>query len=137
MAQALVEKETPEADEEALRIYDKLFELVFVEDNYAFNNDIIDSYYKLQIKLQKFPEAIRTKKRLIKYLIEDKCIDHQIRRHYLEIVILLILFEDVHKIDETLQQFLADAPNAYMQDEYQIASKLWEALKNQNFEEMV
>ena len=50
---------------------------------------------------------------------------------------MLILFEDVHKIDETLQQFLADAPNAYSQDEYQIATKLWDNLKNQNFDAMV
>jgi len=67
-------------------------------------------------------DAIGTKRRLIKYLKDEKTIDHQIRRCYLEIVILQVLLQDVYKIEETLQQFIQDAPNAYGQDEYQIAS---------------
>ena len=55
----------------------------------------------------------------------------------MEIVILHILFEDIYKIDDTLQQFMRDCPNAYSQDEYIIASNLNEALKKQDYPEMV
>lgn len=88
LAQQLLDKETPEADAEALKLYSLLFEQVFQNDNYLFNNDIIDTYYKLQLKSGKLQDAIGTKRRLIKYLKDEKTIDHQIRRCYLEIVIL-------------------------------------------------
>lgn len=103
VAQSLVDKETPEAEREALKIYGNLFEMVFEMDNYVFNSDMIDTYYKLQLKHAKFGDAIKTKRRLIKYFKDEKTIDHQIRRAYLEIVILMILFDDVYKIEETLQ----------------------------------
>jgi Soluble NSF attachment protein, SNAP len=47
VAQDLLDKETPEADQEALKIFKNLFEMVFTNDNYLFNADIIDTYYKL------------------------------------------------------------------------------------------
>lgn len=50
LAQQLLDKETPEADAEALKMYGLLFEQVFHNDNYLFNSDIIDTYYKLQLK---------------------------------------------------------------------------------------
>jgi|LakMenEpi03Oct11_1017367.scaffolds.fasta_scaffold34351_1 hypothetical protein len=50
LASQLLEKDTPEANEEALKIYALLFEQVFQSDNYIFNGDIIDIYYKLQLK---------------------------------------------------------------------------------------
>lgn len=111
-------RETPEAELEALRIYGTLFEMVFTSDNYLFNGDVIDCYYKLQIKHERFADAITTKRRLIRHLKEEKTIDHQIRRAYLEIVILHILNLDIYKIEETMQQFLSDAPDAFSQDEY-------------------
>ena len=50
LASQLLEKDTPEANEEALKIYGLLFEQVFQSDNYIFNGDIIDTFYKLQLK---------------------------------------------------------------------------------------
>ena len=91
LAQQLLDKDTPEADAEALKLYSLLFEQVFQNDNYLFNSDIIDTFYKLQLKQGKLLDAIGTKRRLIKYLKDEKTIDHQIRRCYLEIVILQVL----------------------------------------------
>ena len=43
----LLDKDTPEANEEALKMYGLMFEQVFMGDNYIFNGDIVDTYYKL------------------------------------------------------------------------------------------
>jgi hypothetical protein len=45
---------------------------------------------------------MQTKRRLIRHLKEEKTIDHQIRRHYLEIVMLQIVNGEAVKVDETL-----------------------------------
>lgn len=50
LAQQLLDKDTPEADQEALKLYGLLFEQVFQGENYLFNSDIIDTYYKLQLR---------------------------------------------------------------------------------------
>ena len=49
LAASLIDKETPEAQAEALKIYGLMFEQVFMHDNFVFNGDIIDTYYKLQL----------------------------------------------------------------------------------------
>lgn len=136
IAQDLLDKETPEADKEALKLYKNLFEMVFTNDNYLFNSDIIDTYYKLQLRYSLYADCISTKRRLIRHLKEEKTIDHQIRRHYLEIVILHVLSGELSKVDETMTQFTQDSPNAYSQDEYSIASQVNEAVKAQDFAEL-
>lgn len=80
------------------------------------------------MRYSKWSEAIGTKRRLIRYLLDEKTIDHQIRRHYLEIVILQIVGGEVVKIEETLTKFTQDSPDAFSQDEYSIASQLYEAV---------
>ena len=67
---------------------------------------------------------------------DEKTIDHQIRRCYLEIVILQILFDDVNAIESTLAQFIQDSPTAFSQEEYPIAQNLYKAVQNQDYEEI-
>ena len=76
VAQELLDKDNAQSEQEALRIYGTLFEAVFSSDNYLFNGDIIDTYYKLLLKNQKYAESMGVKKRLIKYLKDEKTIDH-------------------------------------------------------------
>lgn len=45
--------------------------------------------------------------------------------------------EDNYGIESTLQQFIQDAPNAYSQDEYEIASQINNVIGKQEFEELV
>ena len=70
-----------------------------------FNSELVDDYLNLLVKNDRFLEAVEAKYRFIKHLKDEKEIDHQIRRSYLEIVLLYSLAEEKFKIKDVIDQF--------------------------------
>ena len=87
------------------------------------------------MKEKEYARAIDAKKTFIKQLKKNETIDHQIRRAWLEIILIQIIAEDYYKIDESLQEFALDCPggNPYTCDEYNVATSLKEAVQNKEF----
>lgn len=73
-------------------------------------------------------EAIEARKSFIKYLKDQKENDHQIRRAYLEILLLYIIADEKFKLKGVMEEFFSDVQNAYKYDEYQFAETLTQAV---------
>lgn len=90
--------------------------------------DLIDECQTILIGNQMFAEAEEQRHRFIAHLKKENEIDHQMRRAYLEIVVLNILADDKFKIKKTLDAFRENTPNCHKYDEYKISRNLKEAM---------
>lgn len=106
-------------------MYKSVFQHVFDSDDiYTFNTNVVDEYTTLLVKYKYFEDAIAARKTLINYLIKQGEIDHQMRRAYVELVLLGILRCHKHKLNpksdltETLNHFVKDTPNPMVTDEF-------------------
>lgn len=106
-------------------LYKSLYHQVFAtEDNFLFNQDLIDTYLNFLVGKDLFFEAIEARQTFIKYLVKQKTIDHQIRRAYLEICCLHIVGDDKFGLKKALDQFCTSVPDAMRHDEFKIGEKL-------------
>ena len=98
------------------------------EDYYIFNTDIVDEYMNILMQYDMPHDAIQARYRFIKYLKDNNQNDHQIRRCYLEILLLYMIADEKFKIKQVMEEFFRDVPNAYKYDEYQFAETLQQSL---------
>ena len=50
-------------EEMGLKIYEQIFEDLFIEDNYVYNSDAVNEYLGTLVRMKKFPEAIKIKRK--------------------------------------------------------------------------
>lgn len=62
----------------------------------------------LLVSNQKFHEAIEARKKFIDYLKKIKEVDHQLRRAYLEIILLWILAKEPFKVADAVRDMQKD-----------------------------
>jgi hypothetical protein len=93
-----------------------------------FNVDLVDDYMNMLMQYEKFHEAIKAKQKFIQYLMSAKEIDHQIKRSYLEVFLLYMLLDEKYKLKGVVEEFEKNYPNAFKQDEYNLASQLLDVL---------
>lgn len=65
-----------------------------------YTPEVVDEYVAMLVTAQKYIDAIKAKKQLIKFLISEKKNDHRVRRPWLEIVILFCLADESFKAKE-------------------------------------
>lgn len=122
-------KKHPNQLRKIINLYKSVYNQTFEnEDNYLFNQEIVDEYVNFLMRHDKIYEAIEARNRFIQYLKEQKVVDHQSRRAHLEIVCLYILAAEKFKLKSALEEFFKNTPNAYNQDEYILAENLKNAL---------
>lgn len=133
------DKHDPTELQRIMKMYKSVFGHVFdSEDIYTFNNNIVDEYTTLLVKHQLFEDAIAARNQLINYLVKQGEIDHQMRRAYVELVLLVILRCHKHKLNpqkelqDALNQFVKDTPNPMVTDEFQIADQIRTAISGDN-----
>ena len=106
-------------------MYKSIYAQIFSnEDNYVFNSEFVDDYLNVLLKFDKVHEAIVARQSFIKYLKDTNQIDHQIRRAFLEIILLYMVADEKFKLKEITEQFFSSVPNAYKTDEYLLAETL-------------
>lgn len=88
----------------------------------------------LCVENRRYKDALEARGKFVEYLKKNGEVDHQMRRAYLEMILLGMLklghgkIRGNYLIDEQLKEFMRGTPNAMAHDEYRIAEQLKEAL---------
>ena len=110
-------------------LYKSLYNQVFAnEDNYLFNQDLIDDYMNFIVNESEYFEAIEAKNKYIQYKRKSNEVDHMVRRAYLEMCLLHIIGDDKFGLKKACTEFHSNVPGAFNQDEYKVAVKIKDAI---------